>query len=98
MAAIIKWSLGIDVGLKNIHCCLSSIDTTQLVKVKASRKLTNTAGGLQDLLAWIKKHYKDQDAPLSITMEATGVYYERCALLLQQQGFRISVVLPTKAK
>jgi transposase len=98
MAAIIKWSLGIDVGAKNIHCCLSSIDTTQHVKVKASRKLTNTAGGLQDLLAWIKKHYKDQDAPLSITMEATGVYYERCALLLQQQGFRISVVLPTKAK
>ena len=31
-------------------------------------------------------------------MEATGVYYERCALFLQQEGLRISVVLPTKAK
>jgi transposase len=98
METIIKWSLGIDVGLKNIRCCLSSIDTTQLVKVKASRKFANTAGGLQELLVWIKKHYKDQQAPLSVTMEATGVYYERCALFLQQQPFRISVVLPTKAK
>jgi len=98
MVTIIKWSLGIDVGLKNVRCCLSSIDTSQLVKVKASRKFANTAGGLQELLAWIKKHYKDQQAPLSIAMEATGVYYERCALFLQKEGFRISVVLPTKAK
>jgi transposase len=69
-----------------------------LVKVKASRKFANTAVGLQELLAWIKKHYKDQQAPLSITMEATGVYYERSALFLQKEGFRLSVVLPTKAK
>ncbi len=98
MQAVIKWSLGIDVGSKDIRCCLSSIDTIQTVKVKASRKFSNSPSGLQELLLWIEKHYKDQSVPLSIAMEATGVYYERCALRLQQQGHRISVVLPTKAK
>jgi transposase len=98
MVMIIKWSLGIDVGAKSIRCSLCSIDSTQQVKVKASRKFNNTAAGLQELLLWIAKHYKDQQAPLSIAMEATGVYYERCALLLQKEGFRVSVILPTKAK
>lgn len=95
---IIKWSLGIDVGAKSIRCCLSSINSIQSVKVKASRKFNNTAGGLQELLLWIRKHYQDGEVPLSVAMEATGVYYERCALLLQKEGFRVSVVLPTKAK
>lgn len=95
---IIKWSLGIDVGAKSIRCCLSSINRVQSVKVKASRKFGNTAGGLQEMLLWLRKHYHNEEVPLSITMEATGVYYERSALLLQQEGFRVSVVLATKAK
>jgi transposase len=98
MATIIKWSLGIDVSLKMLRCCLSSIDESQSVKVKASRKLSNTASGLEELLSWISRHYKDRQAALTITMEATGVYYERCALLLQSKAYRISVILPTKSK
>lgn len=98
METILKWSIGLDMGSKTFRCCLSSIDNKQNVKVKASRKFSNTAGGLQELLNWIRKHYKDQEAPLSIAMEATGVYYEQCALLLQREGFRVSVILPTKAK
>jgi transposase len=98
MVTIIKWSIGIDMGAKTFRCCLCSIDNSQKVKVKASRKFNNTAGGLQELLTWIRKHYKDQQAPLSIAMEATGVYYEQCALLLQKESFRVSVILPTKAK
>ena len=98
MDTIIKWSLGIDVGSKQIRCCLSTIDQAQKVRVKGSRKFANTAAGLQELLAWIRKHCKDTLIPLSIVMEASGVYYERCALLLQREGFRVSVILPTKAK
>jgi transposase len=98
MATIIKWSLGIDVGSKVLRCCLSTIDDSQSVKVKATRKFSNNASGLQELLAWISKHYKDHQVRLTITMEATGVYYERCALLLQSKAYRISVILPTKAK
>lgn len=98
METIIKWSIGLDMGSKTFRCCLSSIDNTQKVRVKASRKFSNTAGGLQELLIWIGKHYKDLQTPLSITMEATGVYYEQCALLLQKNCFRVSVILPTKGK
>src|SRR5215213_6983568 len=98
MVTILKWSIGIDMGSKSFRCCLSSIDNSQNVKVKASKKFNNTAGGLQELLIWIRKHYKDQEAPLNIAMEATGVYYEQCALLLQKEGLRVSVIVPTKAR
>lgn len=98
MATIIKWSVGIDMGAKTFRSCLSCIDISQHVKVKASRKFDNTRAGLQELLTWIRKHFKDQQVPLTIVMEATGVYYEQCALLLQKEGFRVSVILPTKAR
>lgn len=98
METVLKWSLGIDVGSKQCRCCLSSIDNSQKVKVKASRKFSNTPSGLQELLLWIRKHYKETSVSLSVAMEATGVYYERCALFLQREGFRVSVILPTKAK
>lgn len=98
MEQVLKWSLGIDVGARQLRVCLSSINHQQRVKVKASKKINNTAAGLSELLTWLHKNYKDKTLPLSVVMEATGVYYERCALRLQQEGYHVSVVLPTKAK
>jgi len=31
-------------------------------------------------------------------MEATGVYYEQCAMYLYKSGFAVIVVLPNKAR
>lgn len=50
------------------------------------------------MVSWLHKHRKEADTPLSIVVEATGVYYEACALFLFQAGYSISVVLPNKAK
>src|SRR5215210_701303 len=36
--------------------------------------------------------------PLVVAMEATGVYYENQALFLDLRGYKVSVVLPNKAK
>jgi transposase len=95
---MIKYSLGIDISMKVFHACLSVIDNQQQIKVKASRKFTNNVAGFKELYDWIKKHYKQQDIPLHIIMEATGVYYEQCALYLYKKGFTVIVVLPNKAK
>jgi len=95
---MLKYSLGIDVSKNDIHACLSIIDFTQQVKVKASRKFVNQDQGFKDLDSWISKHKKETTIPLSITMEATGVYYESCALYLFKKNYAVSVILPSKAK
>lgn len=95
---MLKYSLGIDVSKKEFHACLSVIDANQQVKVKASRKFVNQQQGFCDLKGWIARHRKEIQIPLAITMEATGVYFEACALFLFKEGYAVSVVLPNKAK
>lgn len=95
---MLKYSLGIDMSFKIFHVCLSVIESDQQVKVKASTSFSNNAEGFKLLIDWINKHYKQKELPLLIVMEATGVYYERCALTLFLAGYKVSVVLPNVAK
>jgi transposase len=95
---MIKYSVGIDVSKSDFHVCICSIDQAQQVKVKASRKFSNNATGFAGLDAWIQKHHKDKNVPLVICMEATGIYYEMLALYLHRNNYKVSVVLPNKAK
>jgi len=95
---MLKYSLGIDISKKDFHACLSVIDQTQQVKVKATRKFANQLQGFKELLGWISRSKKESDVPLVAAMEATGVYYEACALFLFKTGIPVAVVLPNKAK
>jgi transposase len=95
---MIKYSLGIDISMKEFYACLSVMDVSQNIKIKASRKFMNSVAGFKELLAWLEKHHKQKEIPLQIVMEATGVYYEQCAMYLFKQGFTVAVVLPNKAK
>ena len=93
-----KYSLGIDMSSKSFHVCLSSMEHNQQVKVKASTSFSNNEQGFLLLDSWIDKHCKQKQLPVCVVMEATGVYYERCALYLHRKGYRVSVVLPNVAK
>lgn len=95
---IIKYSLGIDMASKSMQCCLSSIDAGQTVTTIATRSFANTLAGFTNLEKWIVNYYRQDECPLVITLEATGVYYEACALYLKRAGYRISVVLPNNSK
>lgn len=95
---MLKYSLGMDISAADIHCCLSVIDLEQKVTVKSTRKIPNNTNGFNCLIEWLSKHRKQQEIPLFVTMEATGVYYEHCALFLHEKGFKLAVVLPNKAK
>lgn len=95
---MLKYSVGLDISAKTIHVCISSIDQSQKVTVKGSCKIDNTQAGFKHLDTWIKKYHKHIDIALTCTMEATGVYYENCALYLFQSGYAVSVLLPNKAK
>ncbi len=95
---MIKYALGIDISMKTFHVCLSTIDLQQHLKVKASSSFTNNVNGFKQLVSWLNRHYKLEQIPLLVAMEATGVYYEQCAMYLVNSGFNVAVVLPNKAK
>lgn len=95
---MLKYSIGIDVSSKELHVCIVVIDAAQKVTVKASGRFANNLSGFNLLKNWILKQRKLKDLPLVIAMEATGVYYENCALYLFKEGYSVSVLLPNKAK
>jgi transposase len=95
---MIKYSVGIDISKTEFHACLSSIDEKQVVKVTRSGKFSNTKAGFIELERWIRCSCSNKAIPISILMEATGVYYENCALYLFLNKFNVSVVLPNKSK
>jgi transposase len=94
---LLAQSLGIDVSKDRLDVVFSTIDRQQRVKVKASRKFANTLIGFKGLQGWfLQKQVKGLEQ--RILMEATGIYYEQLAWFLFQQGYAVSVILPTKAK
>ena len=58
----------------------------------------NHLSGWKALQNWITRFRKIADIPLSVVVEATGVYYEGFAYYFKEQGFNVSVVLPNKSK
>lgn len=97
MEQLIKYAIGIDMAMDKFDVCLMSVDITLQTKIKATRKFTNTPKGFEDLLAWVTKHRK-VEASSEFLMEATGVYHEKLAIWLTEQGEKVFVVLPNKSK
>lgn len=95
---LVKYSLGIDISSETFDSNLSVIDSEQNVKVISSHKFANNQNGFAECQKWIIKNWKQKDIRLAVTMEATGVYYENCALFLFRKGHPVAVVLPNKAK
>ena len=94
MIELLKYSVGVDVSKEKFDTCFSEIDTTQKVRVKSSRTFENKQYGITQFFQWIE-HHKDQDIPLVVILEATGVYYEQIAWCLYDEGIDVVVVLPT---
>jgi transposase len=93
----LKYSIGIDVSMKDFACCLSLINDQQDVKVKSSHKFANSLTGFKTLMGWVKHHCKEQ-LPIVFVMEATGVYHEQLAWFLHGKKHTVSIMLPNKAK
>ena len=90
-------NLGVDVSKDILEVVFSFLDMQQHVKVKACRKFANSLTGFKQLQKWLESKRIEQ-VELRILMEATGIYYEQLAWFLYQQGYQVSVILPTKAK
>jgi transposase len=93
----LKYSIGIDVSMKDFACCLSVINDQQDVKVKASHKFGNNLPGFKAFLGWLKNHLKEE-LPVVFVMEATGVYHEQLAWFLHDKDNQVVILLSNKAK
>lgn len=90
-------NLGIDVAGKTLQVCLKVHRDDGSVKIRGSRKFTNTPKGFEQLIRWLDKKQL-ADAPMRVTMEATGVYYEALAYHLHGHGCQVHVLLPNRIK
>ena len=97
MEQLIKYSIGVDGAKDKFDVCMMSVDCKLNSKTTATRKFANTPLGFREFLDWSKKNCK-QAVPLEVLMEATGVYYEKLAIFLTEQGVTTFVVLPNKAR
>lgn len=95
--SVLKYSLGIDVGKDNLDVCLVRYYSDQRVSILGSRKFSNNSSGIGSLYSWCLGKCRES-APLVVTMEATGVYYENVALYLSDRGVYVSVLLPTRVR
>lgn len=93
-----KYCIGIDVDKKTIKVCLTHRACDLSQKVKASKTLSNSLVGFENLTEWLEKRIKDKNIDMSFVMEATGVYHEQLSYYLHQQEKNIHIVLPLKAK
>ena len=93
----IRQNVGIDVAKLDLKVCFSQEYPGRQIKVIGSRTFPNTKAGFAALLAWINQK-RDSTIALSLTLEATGVYYENLAYFFQEQGYAVHVVLPNVAK
>jgi len=97
MSKKLSYSVGLDVGFKEIYAHILFRTDLQEIKIKASTKFENTAAGFARFSKWISSHIKEE-VPVIYVMEATGVYHERLCDYLYDQGKKVAVIVPSMTK
>ena len=95
MKKIIKEVAGIDVAQKELVVCLGRMYDDWTPELYAYKVFENTKKGIEQLIAWVDK-LADGTVVTRFAMEATGVYHERLAYHLDENGREVSIVLPNK--
>lgn len=92
----IKFCVGIDCGMEELVCCFSGLNQDLFIKDFAIKSFPNNPKGFAQLIKWVGSFKASKD--VSFVMEATGVYHEDIAFFLDEKGFLLSVILPSKIK
>lgn len=95
MKKIVRQSLGIDVAQNELVVCMGRMHDDLIVDLYSHKVFANTAKGFSAMLLWVKKISEPATA-VRYVMEATGVYHEKLAYFLKDQGQEVSIVLPNK--
>lgn len=104
---LLKQVVGIDVSSESLSVSVGTIDQSQAIDIALRGTYKNSTAGFNQLASAVSKHraalleqhaISADELPLYFVMEASGVYYERLAVWLVEQGYQVSVVLPNKIK
>jgi len=95
MSTIVKQVVGIDVAQNELVVALGRMHSDWTPEIYAHKTFPNREAGFKALLAWVSK-LSDPHLELLYVMEATGVYHESLAYFLDDQGYKLSIVLPNK--
>jgi transposase len=90
---MLPFIVGLDIA--SLSFCVRLLHQGQPVAEIAS--FENAAVGYRQLQQWLKQQ-NALPAQTHIVMEATGVYWEECALALDEAGFTVNVVNPAQIK
>lgn len=93
----VLYSVGIDIAKDKFDVCFKELKSDGRVVIKGSRIFTNDSCGFKGFLAWCIKRICEVENALFV-MEATGVYYEKLAYYLYEQGMCVCVELANKVK
>lgn len=95
MKNVLKQVLGVDVAQKELVVTLGRTLEDFTVELYGYSVFKNTEKGIKDMISWTAKR-TDQDLGVRYVMEATGVYHQKMAYYLDDNGLEVSIVLPNK--
>ena len=93
----IRQCVGIDCSKDTLDTAINFLDEMFQTTVYATEVFENNDKGFKNLIKWMRKLCL-KELPYQVVVEATGVYHERLAYAMVNNGFSISVVLPNKIR
>ena len=97
MTDILKQVAAIDVAQDKLDVSLGRINQCLVKEVYAFKTFDNNETGFSALIKWVKK-FAGMKIPVRYVMEATGVYHQRLAYYLSDNGCQVSIILPNKIR
>ena len=95
MKKVVKQVLGIDIAQDELVCCFGKMHDDFTPELISHKTFVNSSKGFESLLTWVGK-LADASVSVRYVMEATGIYHEKFAYFLNDQGLDLSIILPNK--
>jgi transposase len=97
MNKVLKQCLGIDVSKLSLSLSLGFLTSNLTKDFDVHPDVTNDELGYHALAKWLKKSV-DSTINLLVVMEATGVYHQKVAQYLYEQGYAVCVMQSGRVK
>lgn len=92
---ILKQALGIDVAKDELVVSLGRMYKDLTIEIYSTNAFSNNQSGFKSLMKWVNQQ-TETAIKIQFVMEATGVYHQKFAYFLDEQGCNVSIVMPNK--
>lgn len=95
MKKVLKQVAGIDVAQKELVITLVRMFEDLTIELFSYKVFKNNDSGIKSLIDWVNNQIENT-VPVRYVMEATGVYHQKFAYYLVDNGYEVSIILPNK--